>query len=481
MRILVTIRSAMNQTAPINCLPPETLTRALEFREDDKDLISATHVCQRWRSALSSSPSLWTNVVFRDSHRVLTYLTRSKTLPIDVSFKPVRISFEAWKFSPKDLFISRIPWVDRVKSLHIRGDEEHIEAITRRLCLPAPLLQHMKFDGIPNRNLIRRTPGAVHFPHNFLGGQAPSLQSLSFESISPTPIITFPLSSLTSLTWIDRDSTATVKDLLTILTSAPLLEVMTVHLQVRSVSTAERMTVVTLDNLRELSWSNSGGTFSLMSCLIAPELRCLNLRVTLATNSSQSDLASILPPHGGHFPLLVEPTEMRYASRSGTRWCHFTSATSHIGITVVPGNCPDVARSFNWLSQDTPISFRRTKQLVIEEGYPPLGGIPIEQFESLESLELVGGANICFSLLRPYHHALSDALVAPFPTLLKLQATSNAHLPLDPLAVVLRERKQAGYPIETARIRGGWVVPREELTAKMRESVDELVLELAHT
>ena len=72
MWILVTIRSAMNQTAPINRLPPETLTRTLEFREDDEDLIPATHARQRWRSTLSSSPSLWTNVIFRDSHHVLT-------------------------------------------------------------------------------------------------------------------------------------------------------------------------------------------------------------------------------------------------------------------------------------------------------------------------------------------------------------------------------------------------------------------------
>ena len=132
-KILVTIRSAMNETVPINRLPPEILGRVLEFREDDRDLISATHVCNRWRSALTSAPPLWTKVVFRDSNRVLAYLTRSGGLPIDVSFIPTRVSFEAWKFDPEDLYTSRIPWFDRVQSIVVGGEDERIEANLRRL------------------------------------------------------------------------------------------------------------------------------------------------------------------------------------------------------------------------------------------------------------------------------------------------------------------------------------------------------------
>ena len=483
VRVLVTIRLAMNQTAPINRLPPEILTRALEFREDDKVLISSTHVCQRWRSALSSSPSLWTQVMFRDSHRadqVLAYLMRSKALPIDVSFNPIRVSFETWKFDPEDLFTSHVPWVDRMKYLDIRGDEEHIEAVVRRLCLPAPLLQRLKINGIPNRSLLGRTLGAVRFPHNFLGGQAPSLRNLSLDSISPTPITKFPLSNLTSFTWIDKDSRATVKDLMTLLTSAPLIEVMNVHLKVQSVSTTERATTVTLNKLRELTWSNSGGTFSLTSCLIAPQLHWLSLRVVPPYDSPHNDLASILPSHAGHFPLLCEPTGMRYTTRRGTRLCLFTSATGYVRITVVPANY-SIGVSFAWLSRNTPISFRWTKQLVMEVDYPPLGEIPIEQFESLESLELVDCADIYSSLMLPHRHTLSDALVVPFPTLLELQTTSNMRLPLDELAEILRERKKAGHGVEIVRIRGVCAESREELIGKMREFAGELVLELVHT
>ena len=472
----------MNQTVSINRLPPEILARTLEFRENDKDLVSATHVCHRWRSALSSAPSLWTEVVFRDSDRVLTYLTRSGALPIDVLFKPTRVSFESWKFDPEDLFASRMPWFDRMGSLYIRGDEEHIETIVKRLCLPAPLLQRLRFDGRPNRNLVRRTPGAVRFPSDFLGGHAPSLRNLSFDSISPTPIVNFPFSNLTSLAWTDRDSTLTVRDLLALLTSTPLLEVISIFLQVQAVSAAERAMVVTLKNLHHLTWSNSGGGFSLMSCLIAPELNCLSLRVTPMIDSPESDLASILPPHAGHFPLLAEPTVMRYTTRRGTRVCIFTAEENSIRITVVPRSGRDAAHSFAWLSRDTSISFRSTKQLVLEVDQPPLGEIPIEQFESLESLELVdGSADIYSSTMRPQCHTLSGALAVPLPTLLELQSTSNASLPLDTLAEVLRERKQAGYGLETVRIRGVCVEPVEELNAKVKEFVGKLILELVHT
>ena len=467
----------MNQTVPINRLPPEILARILEFREDEKDLISATHVCHQWRSTLTSAPSLWTEVVFRNSNRVLAYLTRSGTLPIDVSFIPTRISFETWKFDPKDFYVSQIPWIDRMKSLDIGGDEEQIEAIVKRLCHPAPFLQHLKLDGRPNPAFIRRTLGAVSFPHNFLGGQAPSLQSLSFNSISPTPIIKLPLTNLTSFTWIDKDSKATVKDLLTLLESAPLLEVLTVHLRVRSVSTSERTTIVTLNRLRELTWSNSGGTFSLTSCLIAPELHWLSLRLVPGTDARQNDFASVLPPHEGHFPLLVEPTEMSCTTRRGTQLCQFHSTTGYVRITVLQVHPDDY---YPWFLRNASISFRQIKQMTLEVDYPPLGELPIEQFESLETLELVNGGNMYFSLIEPCRHSFSGALVVPFPALRELQITFDSSLSLDILAEVLKERKQAGHRVETVRIRGICAKSIDGPIAEMREFLGELVLELTH-
>ena len=477
-KILVTIHLAMNQSAPINRLPPEILARTLEFRESDKDLVSATHVCYQWRSALTSAPSLWTEVVFQNSNRVLAYLTRSGALPINVSFIPTRASFETWRFNPEDLYTRRLSWLNRVKSLDIGGDEEQIEAIVQQLCLPAPLLQHLKFDGRPNRALIRRVLGAVRFPHDFLGKQTPSIRSLSFNWISPTPIIELPLTNLTSFAWIDKDSEATVRGLLTLLSSAPLVESLTIHLRVQSVLAAERATVVTLNRLRELTWSNSGGTFSLTSCLIAPMLHELSLRLVPATDSEQ-DLAGILPLQKGHFPLLVKPTEMKCITRRGTRLCQFRSATGYISITVLSGH-PDDLLHASWFLRNASISFRQIKQATIEVDHPSLGEVPIEEFGSLETLELVNGGNIYFLLTRPYRHALSGAPIIPFPALLELQITFDSGISLETLAEVLMERKQAGRGVKTVRIRGKCTGSMNQSIAKMRESVGELVPELTH-
>ena len=110
-RILVTIRSAVGRTAPINRLPPDILARTLEFREGEKDLIYATHICHQWRcSALIPSPSPWTEAVFRNSNRVLTYLTRSGALLVNRSLVYTHlISLETWKFDPEGFCIGQIP------------------------------------------------------------------------------------------------------------------------------------------------------------------------------------------------------------------------------------------------------------------------------------------------------------------------------------------------------------------------------------
>ena len=480
--ILVTIRSAMNQAAPINRLPPEILGRVLEFREGDKDLISATHVCNRWRSVLTSTPPLWTGVVFLDSNRALAYLTRSGGLPIDVSFIPTRIAFETWKFDPEDFYTSRIPWFDRVKSMAIGGDEGQIEAILRRLCLPAPLLQSIKFSGRPNRSLmLPRAPGTVRFPREFLGSQAPSLRSLSFDSISPVSVAKLPLTNLTSFTWTDKDSEATVTGLVSLLESAPLLELLTLHLRIRSVSTAERTTTVTLNKLRELTWSNSGGTFSLTSCLITPELHWLSLRLVPPLDL-QTDLATILPPHEGHFPLLTEPTEVKYTTRRGTRLCQFQSATNYVSIYVsisTPmGNYDEIHAP--WFLRNAAIHFKQIKQMTIEVDFPPLGEFPGEQFESLETLELADGGNNYFTLIQPYFREFSTIPVIPFPALLEVRIGVDLNTPLARLVEILTQRKQAGYGVKTVKIRGECDEVTNEAVAGIRESVDEVVLQLTH-
>lgn len=79
------VRSAINRTVMVNRLPPEVLVKVLSFHCNDRDLISATHICERWRSTLLSVPLLWTEVAFGDPDRTSTYFKRSKGAPLHVS------------------------------------------------------------------------------------------------------------------------------------------------------------------------------------------------------------------------------------------------------------------------------------------------------------------------------------------------------------------------------------------------------------
>jgi len=204
-QILVLVRSARNRTAMVNCLPPEVLAKILSFRHDDRDLISATHVCERWRSTLLSIPLLWTEVVFGDPDRTMTYLERSKGAPLRVSIGG----------STLDPSTGDMPWIGRTSSLRISGDQDYIESIVGRLCLSAPLLQDLIFNAPPGPQDGRTMGHLIHIPSGFLGEQVPSLRSLAFFSVSPVPVTSIPLQHLTNLEW--TDSFVVIGELFTLL------------------------------------------------------------------------------------------------------------------------------------------------------------------------------------------------------------------------------------------------------------------------
>ena len=436
----------------------------LEFRESDKDLISATHVCSIWRSALTSAPSLWTEIVFQDPDRALAYLTRSGALPIDVSFGTCN-------FDPEDFYTSRISWLDRVQSMDVRGNEEEIDTTLRRLCLPAPILRSLKLSGKSQRTWIPRDPGPLRFPREFFDDQAPTLQDLSLFLISPALAAKLPLTNLTSLTWINEFSEFSVGDLLSVLESAPLLELLTLDLRFPSVLPGERSKIVNLKNLRELTYSNPGGLFSPTSYLVAPELRRLSLCLVSRT-TEEADLGSIFSPLKGSFPLLDWPTEIKYTIKYGTQLCVFRSPTTYISTTVHCGydneaHAPRFLRS-------AAVALKRLKKMTIEVNRYSIREFPTELFESLETLELVCGLKNNFPFIRPRSCEPSDV---PFPALLEVRITPGGFTPsLAGLAEILMERKLAGRGVKTVRIREGYHKTTDEDVARIRESVGEFVL-----
>jgi hypothetical protein len=216
-----------------------------------------------------------------------------------------------------------------------------------------------------------------------------------------------------------------------------------------------------------------------MTFLIAPELNDLTIRVTSNPLRGVGDLSTTLPPHRDHFPLLVEPTALRYIRRSFTRSCHFTYTSGHLAVHEISGVLGRGHFTNRWLSPKTPISFRRTKELVIEEfdGHPLLDDIPIEQFESLESLELVGDVDRLLRIIQPNSNT-PNGVPVPFPSLSELRPTTHAgDFPFEVLMEVLRERKQAGYGVKTVRIAGGYGECSKEEASELSKFVDVLMLD----
>lgn len=85
-KVLQSIRSWRNRSAPINRIPPEILSLIPHFWKSpysrDQDVITLTHVCQAWRDVFVSCPSLWTYLCCRDLDKTRVYLERSRSSPV---------------------------------------------------------------------------------------------------------------------------------------------------------------------------------------------------------------------------------------------------------------------------------------------------------------------------------------------------------------------------------------------------------------
>ena len=446
-----------------NRLPPEVLAEIFSFRCDDRDLISATHVCERWRSTLLSIPLLWTQVVFGDPDRASTYLERSKGTSLHVSLGG----------SALDSPIGDMSWIDRTNSLCIIGDQGQMESIAGQLCLPAPVLRSLTFSIPPqNRSVVG---DFIQIPPEFLGRQVPSLRNLTFLSVSPYPVTSVPLQHLTNLQW--TDSEFLIGELLDLLESAPLLEVATLKFGGGSVS-PEPWRFVTLSKLRKLVW-DTRARFSLMRFLVTPKLD--DLTIGLSYNHSTDDPSIVLSPHREHCPLLVEPTALRYVCRGVTRTWNFAHVNGSLTISESPDAYVGLPSPDRWLSPTTPISFGSVKQLVVEgfNSLPLPGNIPIEQFGSLESLKLVGEVHRLLEILQPDGNATKGVLPVPLLSHLELRAAIAADgFPFGMLTEILREREEAGCGVGTLHIVGWYGEYPSEAASELAGLVGVLMLDV---
>jgi hypothetical protein len=418
--LLLATRTVKNTSMYINGLPPEILSRVLEHRDCDRDLVAATHVCRYWRSTLISSPLLWTSLFSSDLDRTFTYLERSKSTPIDV-----KISLR----SPKDLEVLKhiAPHIARTKYFVIDGTHLEVHAISPLFRNPVPSLQHLEIDS-------RKC--SIRLPDDFLGQQASSLRLARLRGICPTSKLPFPLPNLTEFELFLPLSRGPLRmsALFQFFSGSPLLQKIDINTGSGVLEDIPPDQVISLESLMELDFA------SRPTGLILPYLRLPRLKrlcVYFSGEMTLPKLADLLPFDGRL--LIAGTTKMLYYSTGHTYRVELSGKGIDVSLVVfTTGRTP-----VDWFSDGTYISFGRIEDLAFEGRYgSDIANFPINVFENLGILRVIPWeAQFAEGSLL----LLSPGAVIPCRSLREIQYTY--HAPLGPLINLARERKRAGYQL----------------------------------
>ena len=430
MLISATVRSAQNESKPVNRLPPEILIKVFEFRRWESDLLAATHVNARWREILTSTPHLWSEISdFYSTGRMNLYLERSNPVLLDVTIR------NGTKTSLVELF-------PRMRSLCIQArNPGEVKEIVSLLDRKAPNIQSLEIES--SFSPAEFSGSLLRSPHTFLGGYAPSLQSLTFRRVSAGFVPAFPLPKLTHIDWVTETEQVAINEVLGLFRSSPLIEVIKMHVKVKA-DRYQSLKTVTLSKLRKLDWADHAGAISLIPYLIAPQLSELAIKVTQTSEDQTFSLSSIPPSDVSHIPLLLKPKGLEYVYENCNRSWYFSYHGS-ASFVIRTGALENRGSLF---SPDIPISFSEARKLTVEAigGSPPFLDIPIEQFKSLQRVELRGETG----------ELASRIMLASPPQLSKIRIASQGHdFSFNGLAEGLRKKREAGHGEVTVRIFGG--------------------------
>ena len=232
--------SLKNSLAPINRIPPEVLSLIPDhFDEEDnsdRDLITLTHVCHRWRNTLTSRPSLWTKLDLMNVDKTRTYIQRSHLSPLQVNL----INYQHIRYL-EDAFSLFIPHIHRLKNLFVQADVLPV-AFNRFRC-PTPHLKVLNID-------LQCQPAAI-LDSALFGGDLTSLHQLSLKgNITNLPWKT--LANLRGFLFAPRHPVQ-VTQLLDFFDFAPLLQTIKLTNSFASISDAPPERIVHLHNLNRLS------------------------------------------------------------------------------------------------------------------------------------------------------------------------------------------------------------------------------------
>ena len=419
---------------PINCLPPEVLAEILQVRGLDQDLVVATHVCRYWRSALVSTPCLWTRIPCYDVDCASTYLERSKSAPIDVLAVKTRFS------SPIDSALELvIPHLGRVRSIMIHtAPDEPLQAIFL-FRSPAPLLRRLEISGYA-RGQISQLPG------DFLGCHVPLLRFLQWrDSLSTRSSVSLP--NPTHLWLDDVDGVPAPLCVILGLTScAPHLQhlyitILDVGLGLDSTPVHD----IHLGSLRCLELASGAGLSRVIPHLKVPQLKELSL--TLPFSEEAPTIANLLPSDS--YPLITEVTSMEFSAGGGNIETNLEGEGTRVVVNAFITRVEDINDFFSDMSHTTSFSFAQITRLKLRLMVGSLA-TRIGEFTNLELLELAyceEDMEVLFAL----SPSLQPVSRIPCPCLVEMRVHfyhSTAYA-ADSLKQMVRSRKEAGNPLVT--------------------------------
>ena len=369
------IEVSRNSLAPINKLPPEVFSRIFEYqyRGSDRRLIAATHVCHQWRSTLTSTPLLWTNLDCRNLEWIATYLERSKAAPLDV-----RITWPLPSFDVQN-FLSSSLW--RTRSLCIDLSLDDVRAAILKTRTPAPFLRDIKFQGCQFSIL----DGSLPPEFLFLARHAPLLRSIRLDACPQLPL---PF-SLPHLTIFEHFASfrqfTSLGTLLGILSSAPRLRRVSIYLSEHIVEPElDRDQVILLEDLEFFEFRSGWIPDDVLPIMKLPRVKDIIVEIPLGCFDS---LAQLLPY--GFDSLLAGADKIAYNGvhgRGGIQF-DFPGVTVQVGDSGYRTPTAVVARR---LSNERLLSYLRVRELTLNrQGSYGGNGNLVADFQNLQILNLI--------------------------------------------------------------------------------------------
>ncbi|KAF9780763.1 hypothetical protein BJ322DRAFT_1081538 [Thelephora terrestris] len=340
--VLRSARSINNTLAPINRIPPELFPMILQCWDGgctDRNLITLTHVCQRWREVFTAHSTLWTYLKCKDVEKTRVYIERSKASPLKISLRESR---EQPHHYTQDAFLLVIPHISRVTSIMIFGGEELFETFTVHFACPVPLLRHLTLH-------LSLHPLPV-LSSTLFNGNLPSLRTLSLGGIIPhLPWQNLPQLTAFTLFGLVSKNDISVTRLLDFFSNAPLLREIDLRVLPKS-SDAPPGRVVSLPCLENFKiMTDNTHASTLLNHLSIPAGAILDLAFDF--HGSDSPLPDFLPKNPDNLQNLLHITS-----------AHLCAGPVTIGIKLggPSGGLDMYGNRKDWRGSDTMVSERRT-------------------------------------------------------------------------------------------------------------------------